>query len=175
MADPTPELKPAEKEDDPLEPDGGRRKKLLILIPGLLLVVAVGLGAVLVPEKVRFWGSKEGKAAREDHAKANHAEKQGYIYSMEPFLVNLADTETSRYLKIKIEVESRESKDNEEYGKRLPQLRDAVLTVLSSKTYPEIFDSEGKRKLKEEILQKINQLLGTFQIKMIYFNEFVVQ
>ena len=183
MADPTPDPNPKETEEVPLEaPAGGGRKKLMILIPGVLLIVAIGVGAILflapglVPEKLRFMGSKEsGKEPKEKKAKAKHAEEQGHIYSMEPFLVNLADTETSRYLKVKIEVESQEAKANEEYEKRLPQLRDAVLTILSSKTYPEILDSEGKKKLKEQILQKVNRLLGTFQIKMIYFNEFVVQ
>lgn len=177
MADPTPDLKTEETDEGALPAKGGKKKKLLILIAGLLIVIAAGTGAVLfflpglVPPGLRLWGSKEQKK----ETKSTHTEKQGHIYSMEPFLVNLADTETSRYLKVKIEIESQEIKASEEYEKRLPQLRDAFLTVLSAKTYPEIYDSEGKKKLKEEILQRANQLLGTFKVKMIYFNEFVVQ
>jgi len=80
-----------------------------------------------------------------------------------------------RYLKLKVEVESAESSSNEEYEKRLPQLRDTVLAVLTSKTSKEIMDSEGKTKLRNEIAARLNQLLTTFQIKTVYFAEFVIQ
>jgi flagellar FliL protein len=94
---------------------------------------------------------------------------------MDAFVVNLADTESPRYLKVKIDIESDSSKENEEYKKRLPQIRDAVLTILGSKTYKEIYDSEGKRKLKEEVILKVNQAVSGFKVKTIYFTEFVIQ
>jgi flagellar FliL protein len=72
-------------------------------------------------------------------------------------------------------IESQEMKVNEEYEKRLPQLRDTILTVLSSKTYGEIADSEGKKKLREEIILKLNRLLRGFQVKTVYFTEFMIQ
>jgi flagellar protein FliL len=49
------------------------------------------------------------------------------------------------------------------------------LTVLSSKSYGEISDSEGKMKLREEIISKLNRLLRGFQVKTIYFTEFMIQ
>jgi flagellar FliL protein len=94
---------------------------------------------------------------------------------MEPFIVNLMDTEPARYLKIKIDMESHEAKVNEEFEKRIPQLRDGILTILSSKTYKEIYDSEGKKKLKDEMILKVNQLLGNPGVKAIYITDFVVQ
>jgi flagellar FliL protein len=72
-------------------------------------------------------------------------------------------------------IESQEMKVNEEYEKRLPQLRDTILTVLSSKSYGEISDSEGKKKLREEIIQRLNRSLRGFQVKTIYFTEFMIQ
>jgi flagellar FliL protein len=94
---------------------------------------------------------------------------------MDPFVVNLMDTEPQRYLKVKIDIESHEAKADEEFEKRLPQLRDIILTILTSKTYKEIYDSEGKKKLKEEIILKTNQLVGNSRVKSIYYTEFVVQ
>jgi flagellar FliL protein len=176
MADPTPELKTEEIGEGP-SPAGSGKKKLLIRVVGLFILVGAGLTASLYffpnlfPPGLRVWGPK-GQKTEQKHSQP---EKQGHIYSMDPFLVNLADAEIPRYLKVKIDMESQDAKPSEEYEKRLPQLRDAFLTILSAKTYPEIYDSEGKKKLKEEILQKTNQLLGTFKVKKIYFNEFVVQ
>jgi len=100
---------------------------------------------------------------------------QGHIYKMEPFLVNLMDPAQLRYLKITLHVESNQEKPNEEYEKRLPQLRDAILIILSSKNYKDIMDSEGKTSLREEIKTKMNQLLVDLKVQNIYFTEFVVQ
>ena len=100
---------------------------------------------------------------------------QGHIYSMDPFLVNLAAPDQVRYLKVKIAIESTERKPDEEYQQRLSQLRDSILTVLSTKRYQDIFDAEGKKKLKEEIIARLNPLVNHFQVKTVYFTEFVVQ
>ena len=94
---------------------------------------------------------------------------------MDPFVVNLGDAERMRYLKVKLEIESSEGKSNEEYEKRLPQLRDTVLSLLASKTSKEIMDSDGKKTLRNEIVSRLNLLLTTFQIETVYFAEFVMQ
>jgi len=80
-----------------------------------------------------------------------------------------------RYLKITLHVETNQEKVNEEYEKRLPQLRDAILIILSGKNYKDIIDSEGKTSLREEIKTRMNQLLVGLKVQNIYFTEFVVQ
>jgi flagellar basal body-associated protein FliL len=133
---------------------------LLLGIGSLLGVLAVVVGIFLFAPGLI---SEEG------------AKGQGHVYSMEPFLVNLAVPDQVRYLKVKIAIESTERKPDEEYQQRLSQLRDSILTVLSAKRYQDIFDSEGKRKLKEEIISKLNPLVSHFKVKAVYFTEFVVQ
>jgi flagellar FliL protein len=172
-ADPTRETKPEEEKEVPRKGGG---KKRLILILGIFLFIAAGAGAVFffAPDLVKglpLLGTKE--VPKEEKEKA--PSKQGFIYDLDPFLVNLADTDPSRYLKIRINIESHESKENEGVKERLPRLRDAILTLLSSKTYREIYESEGKKKLKEEIIQRANQSLAGFQVKAVYFTEFVIQ
>ncbi len=99
----------------------------------------------------------------------------GSMHKMEPFLVNLADPGQLRYLKVTLHVESNQEKVSEEYEKRVPQLRDAILIILSGKCYKDIMNPEGKTVLREEIKGKLNQLLITFKVQNIYFTEFVVQ
>jgi flagellar basal body-associated protein FliL len=36
-------------------------------------------------------------------------------------------------------------------------------------------DSAGKAKLRNEIAARLNQLLTTFQVRTVYFSEFVIQ
>ncbi len=95
------------------------------------------------------------------------------FYKMEPFLVNLADPGRLRYLKITLHLEINHK--GEEFQKRLPQSRDSVLTVLSSKNSRDIMTSEGKNALREEIKEKMNQILMDTKVRNIYFTEFVIQ
>jgi len=177
MADPSVDIVPDRKEEEVVPPKPRKFRKLLIVLFILILLIGAAIGAVIflapgiIPDSLKFWAEKgAGKKEKETEKKS-----QGYIYGMDPFVVNLADQGRPKYLKIRMSIESQEMKVNEEYGKRLPQLRDMILTVLSSKSYGEISDSEGKMKLREEIITKLNRLLRTFQVKTLYFTEFMIQ
>jgi flagellar FliL protein len=177
MADPSVDIVPDRKEEEVVPPKPRKSRKLLIVLFILILLIGAAIGAVIflapgiIPDSLKFWAEKgAGKKEKETEKKS-----QGYIYGMDPFVVNLADQGRPKYLKIRMSIESQEMKVNEEYGKRLPQLRDMILTVLSSKSYGEISDSEGKMKLREEIITKLNRLLRTFQVKTLYFTEFMIQ
>jgi len=163
------------------------KKKLLILPLGVILLLSSGAGAVyffapqIIPASMKFWekkaeeGEKKEEETKETKGKEPDRLVQGHIYTMDSLLVNLSDTDKLRYLKIRINLESMEGKPNEEYDKRLPQLRDSILTLLSSKTQKDIVDSEGKRRIKEEITARMNQILTQFKIQTVYFTEFVIQ
>jgi flagellar FliL protein len=63
----------------------------------------------------------------------------------------------------------------DEPTKRMPQIRDAILMILSTKRFADISTPEGKSALREEILSAANGLLASSQITRIYFKEFVIQ
>jgi flagellar protein FliL len=179
-------------------PKSMRKKKLLFLLLGFLLLCGASVGAVayfipeIIPEPVKnlpqstmalaeslkdslpFIGKKDPEKPEKDGDKKKEGEG-GHLYNLDPFLVNLADTGKMRYLKVRMILESSENKPNEEYEKRLPQLRDIVLSVLSTKTQNDISDSEGKKKLREELTEKLNTQLTQFKVKTLYFTEFVIQ
>ena len=58
---------------------------------------------------------------------------------------------------------------------RLPQTRDLLLTLFTSKTFDEIRTPEGKQQLREEIIARVNQVLDRDLAKAVYFTEFIVQ
>jgi flagellar FliL protein len=159
------------------EPKPKSFKKFLLILAGAILLSGGGGGwlALFSPWQIVDGRALLGMKKAPEIEKKPEKEPQKFIYKMDPFIVNLSDSERMRYLKLKVEVESEEVKSNEEYEKRLPQLRDTVLAVLTSKTAKEIMDSEGKTKLRNEIAARLNQLLSTFQIKTVYFAEFVIQ
>jgi flagellar FliL protein len=49
------------------------------------------------------------------------------------------------------------------------------LDLLSSKSYKDIVDINGKQRLRDEILMRLNTFLTGGKIVKVYFTEFVVQ
>jgi flagellar FliL protein len=94
---------------------------------------------------------------------------------LEPFLVNLADKESRRYLKLKVELEVNNEESAKELEKSMPRIRDALILLLSSKTYLDLASYQGKQQLKQEIKQKITALPGGNKISDVFFTEFVAQ
>jgi flagellar FliL protein len=58
---------------------------------------------------------------------------------------------------------------------RLPQIRDAVLMILPTKTYDDVSTTDGKIALRNQVMEKINLLMTKGRVNNIYFTEFVVQ
>ncbi len=154
--------------DASLAPKTGKTKKIIVLaLSVLLLGVVGGLAYLLLTDDPSPLG-KESQAAP-----APHAEKA--IMPLEPFLVNLADRETRRYLKLKVELEVDQEKSVKDLEKSLSPIRDALIMLLSSKTYVDISTVEGKRQLKQDILQRLATVSGGQKVKNVYFTEFVAQ
>jgi flagellar FliL protein len=95
---------------------------------------------------------------------------------LEPFVVNLVDPAGKRFLKLTLAVDIKEEKTKKEIESRLPQIRDAILLLLTSKGYNDIAQVAGKLRLRNDILRIINQALGASgQVHAVYFTEFVIQ
>lgn len=149
-------------------PAAGKRKTRKILLFGLLalFLAAGGVAYLLLSED-------SGSHAAGPDTSGPPAER--FVMPLEPFLVNLADREARRYLKIKVELEVDQEKTAGELKKSLPLIRDALILLLSSKTYADISTAEGKGHLKSEILQRLAALPGGRKVTNVYFTEFVAQ
>jgi len=161
--------------------------KVLLILMGLVLVLVLGMGGgmFMIWSKLSAMSSKAvvpetGAEAISDKAKP---EEIGAVVSMDTFIVNLADPGGNRYLRVTMDLEltgkpadkSGGKTAGDELAKRMPQIRDAILMILSTKRYVDISTPEGKTALREEILNAANGLLASSQISRIYFKEFVIQ
>ena len=170
----------AEEGAEPATPKKGSMKLIII---GVVVLLAVGGGGAfawfkfLAPHKVEAKtpdakSEKAGEAHPGEQATATA--KIGPILDLDPFIVNLADTEP-RFLKVTIKLELDGLPAKAEVSERIPQVRDALLILLSSKETQSLKPTAGKLQLRDEILQRINALLSTGQARNAYFTEFVVQ
>lgn len=99
----------------------------------------------------------------------------GPMYPMETFIVNLVDPHGKRYLKLRLELELESDEVRPEVDRRMPQFKDSIITLLSSKAYEDVNSLEGKLQMRAEMISMLNQSLRTGVITNIYFTEFIVQ
>ncbi|MCC6277104.1 MAG: flagellar basal body-associated FliL family protein [Oligoflexia bacterium] len=119
----------------------------------------------------------EGERKHEEDSKSQDKEKKdflGRLIPMETFLVNLAGTRGNKLVKINMELEVDGEKVEEEIEKRKPQIRDIIIILLSSKTYDQMTNKDGKESLRTEIRDTVNSFLTKGKIKNVYFTDFIV-
>ena len=142
--------------------------KMLIII---IVVVTVVLGAG------GFIGYKLLAGGKEDHAEQKETKEmaQSEVIALDPFVLNLADH--GRYLKVTIQFEISDKSMNDLVMSKTPQLRDTIITLVSSKSLNTISSPEGKFQLKDEVLFRANQIMGMEKdiFKNLYFTEFVMK
>ncbi len=160
-----------EKDDMEVEGSEGAPKKkgnktLIIIIAAACLVL--GAGGLL---GFKLLASKGG----EEETKKEEVAVNTSVISLDPFVLNLADR--GRYLKVTIQFEISDESLQEAISQKSPQLRDTIITLVSSKSLNSISSPEGKFQLKDELLFRANQIMGLDKdvIKNLYFSEFVMQ
>jgi flagellar FliL protein len=118
-----------------------------------------------------------GGAAQHGEAKGGGDKegKPGGIVALEPFIANLADDGGRRYLKATFQIDFGSAEVPAAMQAHLPQTRDLLLTLFTSKTFDDIRTPEGKQQLREEIIARVNQVLDRDLAKAVYFTEFIVQ
>src|SRR5581483_10902299 len=157
----------------------GKKKSALTLVAVLLLVLVAGgagaawfFGVLPIPRA----GAGAGEAGAEAHGEgADQHGQPGAIRPLDPFLANLADEGGGRYLKTTIQVEFVAAEAPQAFDLRMPQIRDAVLTLLTSRTFADIRTPAGKESLRDDVIDRLNQVLQSSAVKAVYFTEFVVQ
>ena len=163
-----------EKQQQEQESKGGKKKLLLIVV--LFILAAAGGGAAykfLVLDKKKA-ETKEKQAERIiEEIKAT--ENVGVMFDLGTFVVNLADPDIERFLKVSIVLELKDQKVQAEAQKRLPEIKDAITTLLLTKKSSEIRTPEGIEFLKEEIAKRVNAILPLGGVKNVYFTEFIIQ
>lgn len=146
-------------------------KRLIIALVILLLA-----GTAIFAGLKIFWEKTSHATVEGDKSPTKaKADKVGAMFPLEPFIVNLADSDGKRYLKITMEIELEKENISEELEKRSPQIRDTILTLLTSKSFNDIKDVAGKFKLREQIAKRVNNQLDSGKIRQVYFTEFVIQ
>lgn len=152
---------------------GAVRKKSLVLGAALLLLSTAILGAWL--HFTNGPGASDPSSDETSMLKGDSPAKMGPMVDIREFIVNIISEDNSHYLRISMTIELSNKDTYDELNMRMPQIRDAIIMLASSKTFEELYDVHGKKQLKAELLIELNEMLTRGQAVAVYFNDFVVQ
>jgi flagellar FliL protein len=161
MSEPTPPAAPATTEAP------AKSKKSLVLILGGVLLLAGGGGGA-------YWNMH-----RAPSAKAAHVEEPEHgILGFEPFVVNLADPNSARFLRTTVQLVVGSEKEAEHVKKTpvmMMQARGAILELLTVQTSDALVTPDGKTKLKKAIAERVGEAVEHMKVVDVLFSDFVVQ
>jgi flagellar protein FliL len=190
----TPEIIPAPEEHKPSQPKASKATLLL----GLLSVLNLGATG-FVAANVAFGYTEEEageEVAAEEHAEApaegghgeskgghgggeEHAEEKGEdggpIVPLDPFVVNLNEPGSSRYLKATFEIEMMNARSASELKASKRSVRDEIFRYLSSLSVSDTLGEQSKARIQREVFSRIEREVGRGEVKKLFFTEFVVQ
>lgn len=146
--------------------NSGLFKVIIIVFLGLILVGGAAFGGY-------YFASKDKPTTIVVQASSNVEEA---THEAGEFLVNLADEDSKRYLKIKIVLsyDSTNKKFAKEVETKNHVIRDAIINVIRGKKAADI-SQKGTEDLKKEILSRLNPLFNTGKLVNVYFYDILVQ
>ncbi len=117
-------------------------------------------------EKKETRKDKDGK-----HAEIGPSE----VYLLEDIIVNPSGTGGTRFLSVSIGIEVTSKATVNLIEKREPIIKDALITILGSKTIEQLSDTREKEITRYQIKKRLEQLLKAEDILAIYFTDFILQ
>ena len=142
----------------------------VLFLPWGLAVVAM-LGSL---------GCKNSSPSSKGPGKDSHAAQVKAVLHLESFVVNLADAEDNRFLRVGIDLglenplPAKEGKGGE--GEvPVARIRDSILSVVSTWHSDALLAPEGKQKLKDELVHALRERVPELGVREVYFTDFLVQ
>ncbi|WP_165792036.1 flagellar basal body-associated FliL family protein [Desulfocucumis palustris] len=143
---------------------------------GIAKIVAIALGSVIfgavVVGALAYFIGIPGLAPKAKAAAPPEMEQ----LDLGDRVINLADEDGSRYLRVKIVLEyPKNEKFAQELEKEKPFIQESILHILRTKTVDDIRPVPKEEEVKAEIINSINKKLQKGKVEKIYFTDFLIQ
>src|SRR5262245_20941369 len=103
------------------------------------------------------------------------SEVTGPISVFDPFVVNLDEPGTSRYLKCNIQMELVNPDAEPAIEKSKQVIRDVILSHLSGLHVKDTLGADAKDHIRTDLIAKVEKVIGPNKVRRMFFQEFVVQ
>lgn len=199
------DVKPDKEKQQQQEGGGSSSIIINIVTTAIICVIFIGVNYFLQSNLLTNHLKAVTAEQTEDDSEENLDKPQkGIVVELGDFTMNLSDIEPRRYLKAEVAIEvtnpeplpeeepqkasgghgghgasapkSPQDAIIEEMEQYKPAIRDAVITVLSSKTSDELSTTAGKELAKQQIAESVNGIFdGEREVIRVSFGQFIMQ
>ncbi|MDE7469566.1 MAG: flagellar basal body-associated FliL family protein [Desulfovibrionaceae bacterium] len=151
------------------EQEKPKRTFLIIIIIAVVILILAGAGIA--------WFFLQDSSSQEETSASVEKKipEEITLVTVPQFLVNLSDPLGRRFIKITISIEAPNPQVAAKVEKQMFQIRDRIILLLSSKTYGDLAALDSKLYLKNEIVERINQVIAPDAIRQIYISDMIIQ
>jgi flagellar FliL protein len=191
--------KAPEKEEGAAEAPKKKSKLMLFIILGVVAVVLIGGGGAffLLKKKSADEADAEGDGGtgtkKEAKADKSHPGKPPTYVKLEQFTTNMmaeSPEQQPQYIQVVVEMRVSEETAGEIIKGYMPELRDKILRLLSSRKPSQLLSLEGKDALATEIRSTVNTVVNPPQkkgksagkevepegpVESVHFSSFIIQ
>jgi len=167
---------PAEdiEEDAPAEPK--KKGKLIIIVVVLAVLAAAGGGAWWFFKGKQSVNAKGGTAYKVDDSKPPL-----YTQLDKELTTGLTKTDAEdHYLQVEIKIKIADEHVGEKIAQRVPEIRSALILLMTSKSSEDLKTVEDKQRLANEMAAQINKIIHSTDpnrdgVLGVYFSTFILQ
>jgi len=160
---------PTNTEGAPAPPAPKKKRRFLWIGLAIAVLMLGGGGAGY------YWMNSQAATAEpepEPHEPLHQA-----VIPFDSFVVNLADSGGSRFLRVSLSlvVDDEESAEALEDPVTKIRVRSAILELLAQQSAAPLITPEGKTALKQSIAEQSRKAAPKVQVSNVFFSEFIVQ
>lgn len=159
-----------EEEKIDLQSDAKPKKNKLLIV--FFIVTPLLLGLLIVVLFLMLSGGVPGGGLFHDPVRDAQPE---YIEPLREFQVNLSDEGGRRYLRTHIHLGFDDRRLQGEMSSREEEIRSEIIALLRAKSVGDLQEPGGMNALGDDIIDRLNGILVTGELKAIYFTEFIIQ
>ncbi|WP_133501814.1 flagellar basal body-associated FliL family protein [Cognatilysobacter terrigena] len=131
-------------------PKKSKKKLIVIIAAATLLLGGGGVGA--------WWWTAHAAPSKKEAEKKLPTQ----YFAMDPsFVVNLADTDTVRYLQADVQLATRDPETLAALQEQAPAIRNRLLLLFGQQTADQLAQRSGKERLQEKALAEVRSVLKT--------------
>jgi flagellar FliL protein len=146
------------------------KKGIIIMIVVTILAIGAGAGGA--------WFLMQGQQD-DEYEPARPKKIPTAFKELDTFTVNLQPEERNQYLQVGLTIKIRDTDVSMEIDKKMPEIRNRVLLLLTSKTAADLVPLSGKQQLSTEIIDEIRKTLDSEvfreEVMDVLFTSFVIQ
>lgn len=145
--------------------------KLLIVAVAFVIIATVGSAFITY---LIFRGNSAQPAQGQEAASA--PKELGPTFDLGEFTLNLLSSPNQRrYIRMQIVLEAGNKKVITELEQRTPQIRDAIISIVRSRTAEDLSTQAGMESLRLDILRAMNGLVSKGEVTDVFFIDLIIQ